>query len=94
MKYFNVYSVPGKSWKDKVKDIRAEMSSNSATSVVVYKLDEVACKSEACHQATFLGCRKEEKAVQMGSGKKYSLLVALFALLYPVICFFTCKGDF
>ncbi|KAK2556842.1 putative Xaa-Pro aminopeptidase P [Acropora cervicornis] len=32
----------GKSWRDKVKDMRAEMSSNSATCVVVYKLDEVA----------------------------------------------------
>lgn len=32
----------GKSWQDKINDLRAEMSSNSATAVIVYKLDEVA----------------------------------------------------
>jgi len=34
----------GKSWGDKIKELRAEMSSNDATAVIVYKLDEVACK--------------------------------------------------
>ena len=52
-----------------MKDMRAEMSSNSATCVVVYKLDEVACKSEAsCEDATFFVCRKGEKAMQIGLG--------------------------
>lgn len=32
----------GKSWGDKIKDLRAEMSSNQASAVIVYKLDEVA----------------------------------------------------
>lgn len=32
----------GKSWGDKIKELRAEMSSNDATAVIVYKLDEVA----------------------------------------------------
>ena len=34
----------GKSWGDKIKELRAEMSSNDASAVIVYKLDEVACK--------------------------------------------------
>ncbi|CAH3190793.1 unnamed protein product [Porites evermanni] len=32
----------GKSWKDKIKELRDEMSANQASAVVVYKLDEVA----------------------------------------------------
>ncbi|XP_068700264.1 xaa-Pro aminopeptidase 1-like [Montipora foliosa] len=36
------FQFTGKSWQDKIKDLRAEMSSNGATAVIVYKLDEVA----------------------------------------------------
>ncbi|KAJ7331094.1 Xaa-Pro aminopeptidase 2 [Desmophyllum pertusum] len=32
----------GKTWQDKIKDLRDEMSSNNATAVIVYELDEVA----------------------------------------------------
>ncbi|KAL9976354.1 hypothetical protein ACROYT_G013647 [Oculina patagonica] len=32
----------GKTWDDKIKDLRDEMTSNKATAVIVYKLDEVA----------------------------------------------------
>jgi len=32
----------GKEWSDKIKDLRNEMTSNKATAVIVYKLDEVA----------------------------------------------------
>lgn len=39
---FNFFS--GKSWEDKIKDLREQLISNSATAFIVYKLDEVACK--------------------------------------------------
>lgn len=34
----------GKAWSDKIKDLRNEMTANDATAVIVYQLDEVACK--------------------------------------------------
>ena len=38
----NCYS--GKKWGDKIEDLRNEMSANGATAVIVFSLDEVACK--------------------------------------------------
>ena len=43
--FFSIFNYcTGKSWQDKIKELRDEMSANQASAVVVYKLDEVACK--------------------------------------------------
>ena len=43
----SIYLSPGKSWSDKVNDVRAKMKAKQATGVVFHKLDDEACKYES-----------------------------------------------
>lgn len=40
---------PGKTWQDKVKEIRTEMKNKKAFALVLYKMDEIACKLATLH---------------------------------------------